>query len=240
MSVNRPSVLLAVPTYNGQLHFDTALSLIAAVQRYGNVHVMPSASSLLPVSFNNAWAAAVKENFDIFAMIHADIGAETEWLNKLVAEMQATDADVVSAVIRIKDHRDVMSTAYWSGTDAVPLHIDQVGKLPSTFSIEDVREVVDPEAQALLVNTGCWVANLRKPWVKWRGFSILSEIAWEESGPIVQVCSEDWAMSREIIAIENPAKKVLATTKVQTWHYGTSVWVSPYHPDAAGREPSIS
>ena len=76
-------------------------------------------------------------------------------------------ADVVSTVLPIKDRRGVTSTAIDDPEDEwTPLRrltMREVHRLPETFSAQ--ADCGYPN-NALLVNTGCFVLDLRKPSVE--------------------------------------------------------------------------
>ena len=64
-------------------------------------------SSLLAFNMNYLWCWALNEahtggGCDYFAMQHADIEPENWWLDKLIAEMEAKDLDVLGVVSPIK------------------------------------------------------------------------------------------------------------------------------------------
>jgi len=68
--------------------------------------------SILTHAFNLSWCDALnmKPRPKFFAMHHADISAETGWLDKLIEELERVDCDVLSAVVPIKDMRGLTST----------------------------------------------------------------------------------------------------------------------------------
>src|ERR1700722_2018308 len=105
-----PSVFLAVPHY-GDLVAEALPSLITASCRTDTTRISlnTNGASLLAFNFNLLWCAALNQRRDKslthFAMHHADIQAEVGWLDQLIDEMAAVQADVLSVVVPIKDEK---------------------------------------------------------------------------------------------------------------------------------------
>lgn len=220
------SVLLATPNYDGKISTGTHVSSLWPSDARLRVRPCDFGGSVLPMVFNHAWVAGVEGNWDLFAMIHADVSAEPGWLGKLVEILDEEQADIVSCVIPIKDDTRVVSTAWDRGDDVVHLTYEDIERLPATFGDAELLELY-PESKGLMMNTGCWVARLKQPWNKqWRGFTTTSWIDWERKPPVVHVGGEDYLMSRALRALD-PPPRVLATSAVQTRHEGRSWWSSP-------------
>src|SRR5262245_45874806 len=72
--------------------------------------------SLLACNMNKLWVSALNEAHDgrspdYFAMQHADVMAEDNWLDVLVGELDARNLDLLGVVIPIKDHLGLTTTA---------------------------------------------------------------------------------------------------------------------------------
>lgn len=188
-----------------------------------------SVSSLLPDAFNCLLCEAM--NFEEggqkathFVMLHADIAPQPGWLSILLDEMEATNADIVSAVVPIKDmNTNKTSTAVGviDGRHSKFRHLlqEEAMRLPPTFGLNDIGHL---EGDRLLVNTGCMAIKLRTPWIEsWMdsgGFRLESH-GWSEDGKRKQICiPEDWLMSWDVQ--EKYGAKVVATTKVRLLHFG--------------------
>jgi hypothetical protein len=191
-------------------------------------------SSLLCNNFNHLWATAIqqvtKREVTHFAMLHSDVGPDIYWVDTLYEELVKHDADVVSAVIPIKDTRGLTSTAILgeNGWGRRRLTMTEVMALPETFGIEDtVKAGLNPDRRPLLVNTGCWICDLRKPM-----FHELDEEGWykihftirdgiRRTGDEIQIHlePEDWYFSR-LISEVNPDVRVFATRRVRLNHRG--------------------
>lgn len=237
MSVDgRPRIVLAMPHYDGRAHlaatdrFTALLTKGSVVPRYHS----KSGSSLLPYAFNRLLGPALmlRDRGEIthFAMLHSDVEPQAFWLDVLYAEMRAHNADLVSAVIPIKDYSGKTSTAIGKISDPwiapYNLTMDDKQRWPGTFG----QEICGPD-EVLLVNTGCWLADLRRPfWNERAAFNIVSrldkkvvtmedkdgnEILVTDYEPQVQ--PEDWIMSRYLHA---QGAKVMATWKVAAIHHG--------------------
>jgi len=72
--------------------------------------------SLLASNFNQLWCLALNHvhegrPLEYFAMLHDDVGPEDFWLDKLIAELEDKQLDVLSVVVPIKDSRGMTSMA---------------------------------------------------------------------------------------------------------------------------------
>lgn len=191
--------------------------------------VSPSVAwtSLLPFTFNLIWTGALNDRagaatweldgsmgtrpIDYFAMIHDDIKPDGGWIGTLVGELEATGADLISAVVPIKDGRGLTSTAVDDTGDAWNprrLTLKEVHDLPPTFGDSDV-------GGALLLNTGLWVCRFDRPWVERVGFRQQDCIVRRGGRFVAQTTPEDWDFTRQV---RLQGGKVLATRKVGLEH----------------------
>ena len=166
------------------------------------------------------------------AMLHDDICPDPYWLDTLMDELDGAGADLVSAVVPIKNGAGCTSTAVdMNGAPWVVrrLTMTEVFNLPETFTLEDIpwRQ---PESQ-LLVNSGLWVCRLDADWVTEQfplanpeGVARPVELAFRDHTRIVQLpdgeyvaedISEDWDWSRQL---NNLGLKLAATRKVGLYH----------------------
>ena len=137
----------------------------------GKVTCVEHGGSLLAQTFNSFWCSALclqeaGEEITHFAMLHDDIVPESGWLELLYEEIEACGADVLSAVVPLKDSYGLTSTAI-SGPDNPfirerRLSLEEVYRLPETFTIEDTGYL----DRMLLANTGCWICKFDRPWRK--------------------------------------------------------------------------
>ncbi len=216
---SRPVVFMGLPHYDGKVNVNTAFVFLTGATTKGVQRIPASeGGSLLSRVFNGLWTKALQqqEQFHIthFAMLHADIVPAVGWLDTLLEEQQRTGADILSVVVPIKNEKGLTSTAIDSKDDPWAIErritMTEAMALPATFSAADCGF---PD-RALLLNTGCWIADLRKPWCKQVAFNIKDRI--HEGQP--QTMSEDWDFSRQVHALGG---KLLATRKVRVEHVGS-------------------
>ncbi len=196
----------------------------------GRIGIAPHCgwTSLLTYTFNLLWAQILNqrngvlmpqsdgverpEKIDYFAMIHDDIIPDPGWLDTLIDLLEANDADVVSAVVPIKDGFGLTST----GTDTTGdiwnprrLTLTEVFGLPETFGDEE-------SGGPLLLNTGLWVCRLDRPWVEKLYFRQNDKIVKNDQGFFeAHTMPEDWDFSRQV---RSHGGKLLATRKVKLVH----------------------
>lgn len=230
-------ILLAMPRYTQQVYMEATTAFYYSLRDDGR-HTAKTCSpsgSLLARSFNDAWAKALDMyeagEIDAFAMQHADIGPGVGWLSTLIDEMESSGADVVSAVVPIKDDRGLTSTAVDDSGDIWRprrLTMTQVKELPTTFGDAEV-------GGPILLNTGLWVCRLG-PWalqedadgnakIRFRIQDVIRRLADGKRAP--GVIPEDWDFSRQLRAEGLTLK---ATKAVKLLHFGetffpnNSVW----------------
>lgn len=228
--MSQPTVYMGQPCY-GYTHPDSGRVFWQGGAR-GNTYRRQFGTSLLGDTFNflrceclnmqTSEQVPADQKPTVFAMLHGDVVPRDHWWVEILTRiLYEQDADMVSAVIPLKDRRGVTSTA-------IPLKPDirhmierrltmaEVMQLPETFSAADVGF---PD-RALLVNTGCWACRTDREW--WFDselcFNITSRIIKLPGGAhVARGESEDWHWSREL---HKKGCKVLATRAVSVDHYG--------------------
>lgn len=198
-------------------------------------------SSALTRNFNGLLLRFRKQpaGAQYFAMHHADISAPQGWADTLIDELEAHGADVVSAVVPIKDPQGLTTTGIFApdGRHLRRFSMTEIMRFPETFCAATARPValteteakLSPKAleafwpdltgQALAINTGLWVMRADVPWLDKLTFRFEDEFVEEESGNITAVCrSEDWLFSEDLAKF---GAKVFATRKVPVLHWGT-------------------
>lgn len=221
---DKPRVLIGMPRYSYTAHFDAVRAALCwpsagACQVVG---VASPGTSLINHCFNKCWKQALNMRragaVTHFAMLHSDIAPEAGWLDVLAEELQRLDADVVSAVVPIKNNRGLTSTAVqvsedlWGPPMPRRLTMREAYDLPQTFGSEDV-------GGPILLNTGCWIADLTRPCFRdliW--FESLERLVEQPNGEVVEQCiSEDWLFSARL---HHRGAKLYATRKVSLKHIG--------------------
>jgi hypothetical protein len=170
-----------------------------------------------------------------FAMLHADVVPEGQWLDQLLDDLDASGADVVSAVVPMKDDSGRTSTAIGSPGDEWGITrwvgLEEAFGLPTPFSAADCGH----PGGLLLVNSGCWCFRLDRPWCTAQREDGSLAVAFETRTRMLpirrggvtfwrgQAVTEDWQFSRAVAALGG---KVLATSAVRLTHYDGE---TPYH-----------
>ena len=233
--MKKPSVYACMPTHATAVDMKSHTALRAPSQT-NDYHIkgVIKSRSLLAANFNGFWCNALNDRYDYFLMLHADISPQPGWLDILMSEMKATGADVVSVVVPLKDEHGLTSTAIGEpGNNWNPrrrLTMTEVHALPETF---DIAQAGYPD-DVLLVNTGCFLVDLSKPWCRAAKddgtaeffFTINDRITFNASGQAKEdVEPEDWYASRQWARL---GAKVVATRKVAVNHRGTFDFTNAY------------
>ncbi len=216
-----PKVFLALPHYS-TIHA-TAMPGLTMPSPQGNVcTVNLEGGSLLSLVFNRLWCRALNERqergYTHFAMHHADIQAPVGWVDVLLNELDRHKADVISAVVAIKDYRGLTSTGYRSSNlgPISRLTVKEVNDLPETFDLEDALGT-EGKRHWLMVNTGLWVCRFTEPWVEDVCFNICDAIQKVDGRFQPRCLPEDWNFSG---FCAQRGLKVMATRKLRVLHHG--------------------
>ncbi len=222
-------IYMALPSYNGldprtaQQFWERSIhpeSKYASMPRIHN----PKGSSALANIFNYHWCNARnlrKQGVNItrWAMLHSDVVPADWFISTLLTDLDAHGADVMSAVAPLKDIRAITSTGiddpndHWNVLRRITLK--EIYRLPSVFTAADCGY----PNNALLVNTGCFVCDFTKDWVKKTHFEIDDCIVEDEEGlAYPKYAPEDWNFSRQLHKL---GAKVMATRNVLLGHVGS-------------------
>lgn len=241
MEVNKKfAVASATLTHNELIHGKMAKQFFTHDTQLYDCYKTVKPGSLLACSYNHVWINTLRRvhelNLRYLAILHADIIPDDFWIDKLIHEAEIFDADVMSAVVPIKEASGVTSTGISSDDPFVPymrLSQRQINDpaFPKTFDIGminaammsgslDKQHVIDIPSQAkLLVNTGCCVIRVDRKWCEYAYFTIRDRIRRVENDMMIaEVESEDWFFSRLVAELGG---LVMATTKVVTEHIGS-------------------
>jgi hypothetical protein len=223
-------VLLGTP-HTGNVIWSTGQAVWRCSQN-NEVEVLSIPSSLLALGFNILYADALNRNEDgedvVFAMLHADLSPDGWWLDTLVSELLDKEADFVSVVNAIKDGRGLTSSGValpgetWNPWRRFTM--TEIAEFPETFNAAEAGY----EGLVLLHNTGCWVADIRKPLFHETDedgclkafFTINDGIKRDKEGKFrPRVEPEDWFFSRRLHEL---GANTYITRKVVTHHYGSA------------------
>jgi hypothetical protein len=168
-------------------------------------------------------------------MLHADVIPQPWWLDTLIAEAEKHDADLLSAVIPLKDFSGNTSTAIRAPSNELRpfcrLTLNQVNhpRFPETFDIHAAAEALeqlpaplgirDVPREALWVNTGCFVCRVNQPWCEKVWFSIEDRIKFIDGLWRADFMPEDWMFSQRVA---DQGCKVMATKILSVVHRGIS------------------
>lgn len=222
-SVSHLKPILALPTYDGSA-FNRA-GIISYVREFPEGMIVEPSSSCLGHCFNIAYQMARREADEgrctHFIMLHADVIPLTaEWGSILLEECETYKAGIVSAIIPIKTHEGLTSTAIEKQETQ-----DNNGWHPIRFTMKEVFQMPETFTHPrLMLNTGLMVIDMRQAWTKGLYFDIQCHVKVDSYEPYF--LPEDWLMSR--YAQRNGAS-LYATRKVQVIHKGSA----PYGNDKA-------
>lgn len=244
-------VFLGCPSYNNLIHAGAAQSIYQTASRNFNVMAMVQGRGLTSPNCNDIWCTALNARLDNpavkwFAMLHADVAPEPWWIDIAIAEAERTKADMLSAVIPLKDARAVTSTVIAS-EDWTPDNIaagkslpKRFGRLtmrqvmhsrfPKTFGINECcdalaqlpeeMQVTNAPRHMLLLNTGCMVVRLTAN-IDWEKvfFSVIDGIMLQNGRYVQWDASEDWLFSARMAFA---GARCMATKAVRAMHWGNS------------------
>lgn len=247
---SKKTILLATPCgADGNMTIGTVRGTINTSGSPHAIHQYARGGSLLTYAFNMAWCAALNgalgtndgPRFTHFVMMHSDIQPlQTDWLDILISELDATDVDVLSVVAPLKNEKGLTSTAIdtnrWRPRR---LTMTEVCSLPETFTRDDAVGLLIAEDKlpmgtrpGLLINTGLMIVRLDREWCpRFPGFHINDRIGLNRKGELEAfVEPEDWNFSRWCNGVF-PASgnsrvnaKIAATRKVKLHHQGVAFW----------------
>lgn len=256
--MDQGKVFMTHQTYDGSVERRSSrqFDLFASQKLQGRLLRCDGGGSLLAAGFNASWCEALNrqragEDIRWFAMLHSDVVPQDWWLDTLIEDMIESGADLMSAVIPIKDPMGRTSTAIDDPTDRFnverTLSTTEAANLPMVFGAPDCGY---PD-RMLLANTGCWVCDFTKPWRHAKNedgslkvlFTINDRIIEKDGKFVPEVEPEDWFFSRAIGAL---GAKVMCTRRVQLHHVGklwfpnNKGWGQPYdkgYGDKFGHKP---
>lgn len=221
-------MLLGMPSYDGKAEIASVEACFVHAT-LGKCSVAPAraSGSFLTKVFNSLWCAALNgraQGMTHFAMLHADIIPTVPgWVDAMVEELEKSGADMIAAVSPLKNEFGLTSTAVACDDPWLcrRLTMKEVYELPETFGAEDA-------GGPLLLNTGLWVCDLRRPfWDLLNEDGLTTRLCFDFKNRIVrdpntgdfhaEAVSEDWLFSREL---NRMGAKLCATRKVGVRHIG--------------------
>lgn len=244
------NIYLGSLTHSGQLDFKMSRVFYSFASQERAIMSTIQQSSLLAAGCNHLWCDALnnreRHNLKWFVLLHADIAPEQWFVDKMIDIAEKNDADLLSAVVPIKNMEGITSTAL-SGPDSFTrltrLTMKQIQhpnfpktfdwwdafnalscKLPEDLRIEFPEEGDVSKKPFLLVNTGCMVCRLDRPWSHQAYFTINDRIVPGMGGTFkAEVEPEDWFFSRRVAELGG---KVMATSEITLEHVGSMAFYS--------------
>lgn len=220
------SIFLALPSYDFKL--DARIQNIVIAELGKAIRVTdPRAWSWLPFNFNLSWCECLnrRQEFgvDYFMMLHADVKPEWGFAAKMLAEMQAAGAHVLSAVSPFKSPSGLTSTALnIPDRSTRRLTMREIARLPETFALEDCKHL-DAQATHLMTNTGLMIVDLNfvealGPQRKRLHFAGRDWLIEDADGKLTpKMFPEDWYFSKMAADLGG---RVMATRKIKLTHIG--------------------
>jgi hypothetical protein len=243
------TILLASPTYNRSGDWGSAYGALLYPSKHFNVRPMQRGHSALCHNFNNLLNEALNENFTHFAMLHTDVVPEAGWLDKLMFKLEEMSADLISVVIPIKTPEGFTSTGIGNHDDPYnPIRrftMKEIFELPETFTAHDAGYGGYP----LLINTGCWVADLRNP--MWTAldengearfsFQQINRRTLRDGKWVAEFEPEDWRLGK---ALHKSGARYYATRCVKLRHVGETTYSNAhawgtYETDPLAKEMAV-
>lgn len=200
------------------------ISLVRPSAR-GRFAVTRQRRSLLTLNFNDLWCRALNtrkddsDHWSHWALCHDDIVPAPLWVDTIIDEMEASGADICSAVVPIKDDRGLTSTGVRNVKTGANrrLTMTEVFELPETFGIKDIDHGPD---EILIVNSGLMVVRFTERWIEppaFPGFVQLDSIIGYSDGTFAAATlSEDWCFSEWASRM---GLNVIATRKTPLGHW---------------------
>ncbi len=224
-------VLIGCPTYLYQVHARHEHSLIRCTHpNSGNsIDLAQVDSSACAMTMNGLWIQAIEMaeagHISHFLMWHSDISTEPWFLDKMLVLMEKTGADVLSAIVPIKDTYGFTSTA-----------LDEpVGDFDPYFRVRrltmhEVHNNYPPTftGDTLLLNTGLMLVDMRKEWTRDTDnvyFTLEDKIIRYRGRRMAAMMPEDWGFSR---MARKKGAKLWATREVKLEHYGPAGYANDF------------
>jgi SAM-dependent methyltransferase len=215
-------VLIGIPTYKDDVSARMLFPLLRCTKDHEYIPANVDSSAMGMVCnrlWINALELAEQGHITHFLMQHSDIAPmENYYVDKMIAIMERTGADILSAVVPIKDGYGTTSTA-----------LDEpCGDVPQYWRVRrlTMKEIYDMEPtfthEKLLLNTGLMLVDMRKAWTKDAYFTFEDKIIWWHGRRVAVAMPEDWSFSR--MARKLGATKLYATREVPLNHIGNSAY----------------
>ena len=215
-------IAVCIPSYDGKVDFELLGPLLeCTLNKEFGVELYMQGCSFSTHTYNRLWVRALnarKDGVTHFCMLHTDVIPESGWLTKLVEVMKSKKADIVSAIIPLKDSTGFTSTGVDTPDPFVVRRITmtEAMNVPETFTHD-----------GLVLNNGLMLCDIStgKPWIEKAIFELFNRIDIKDGVREAVGISEDWHFSRE--ARKNGAV-ICATRAVKLKHLGKASFTNAY------------
>lgn len=205
-------IYVGIPCYNSQIFSEAYKAILVSAKKIYTIDTL--SYSALTHTYNLLYCKALsarKNGVTHFLMLHNDIIPEYGFIDKMLAIAERHKADILSAVVPLKNATGCTSIAldtgaYWQ---------------PKRLTLKELYKDYEPTFthEKLLINTGCMLIDITKPFAEKMCFRFENIIEKVGDEFIPKIFPEDWILSRE--ARENGAS-IYATREIKLNHVGNS------------------
>jgi len=230
------SILVGIPTHGRDV--DAGVMMAShAFGDVGRVEIKWSAASLLAANFNKLLCAAKNGGHEYLLLGHGDVvPLGTGWLRAMVDRAKRHNADLLSAVVPLKNASGLTSTAVLVDGRVRRLTLHEVAKLPDVFDVFDVYDVgVAPDAYGLLVNTGLLLIRMAMVDPERLHFTVRDQVRQCEGVFNFVVWPEDWGFS---VDAAKANLRVTATRTPRVEHIGAVEFSTAAEPWGLESDPN--
>jgi len=229
------TILVGIPTYDDKVISGLAAALMGelAQPECPPYTVAFKQASLLAFGHNALLVIALNNRPAIthLLLVHSDVVPEAGFIKQMLSDMEEAKADLLGAILPIKDSKGLTSTALLTDSHEIDqlgrrdcrrrrLTIKESARLPDVFDCADLQKFFDDHSTkpALLVNTGLLLIDVRKPWVEKCHFEINDDIFKNDDGLYyADVEPEDWHFARQAAG---QGARVCVTRRIKAQHIG--------------------
>lgn len=177
-------------------------------------------------NFNVLWCGALNSRaygWTHFAMVHADVQVRGAWIDVMLKEMEAHQADVLCVASPIKTQAGLTSLAFKRRSDGVVRRVTMkelyAEGLPMTFDGPTAMKALGWEGEwDMLIGSSLWICRFTEDWVDKVWFSDANRIVRGPDGFCrAEWVSEDWFFSSQLHSL---GLKIVATKAGDLHHWG--------------------
>ena len=223
--MEKAKVYLGVPSYDNRVYGEFVTAMVQS-SKTNVIHKLEiSGTSWLTRNFNKLYCSALNlrsKGYTHFCLLHDDVIPQTPfWMDLMLDIMDREKADVLSAIVPIKDSRGFTST----GLDEKVGEHDQRWRI-RRLTLHEVYTDFPPTFthENILLNTGLLLIDITKPHAENIVFKFDDQIVPNPQKPgefMAAGFPEDWGFSREANKL---GLRLFATREIQATHMGGGRW----------------